>query len=272
MTIKVWLKAAAHKLNTANIPTARLDCLVLLEDVTDKDRSWLLAHPEFELNEDQLTQLRKQIERRSKHEPLAYIRGKSAFYGRDFFVTADTLQPRPETETMIETLLQTTAKLNQVKNIIDVGTGSGCIAVTAKLELPNLEVHATDISAPCLNIAKKNARNLKADVEFIQTNLVSGIDGKLINNSILCCNLPYVPSNFTINQAAMFEPEIAIFGGKDGLEYFRQLFEQLDNKQVRPLLILSESLPTQHQSLEDIANKYNYKLINSKDFIQCFSC
>ena len=181
-------------------------------------------------------------------------------------MTSDTLQPRPETETLVEMALE----IVDSKKIIDIGTGSGAIAITLKLENPELDVLATDISEPCLAIAQKNAKKLKADVAFTQTNLVSSFNKDTLSNSVLCCNLPYVPSNFTINQAAMFEPEIAIFGGADGLDYYRQLFDQLRVKNARPTVILAESLPTQHKKLESIAAEHKFKLEKTEDFIQLF--
>ncbi len=265
MNVGDFLKTTTKSLSQADIPTARLDALILLEDATQKDRAWLLAHPEHNFHGQTLDTLNEQVIRRVHHEPLAYIRGKSEFYGREFLVTADTLQPRPETETMIDMILELASQ-----KIIDIGTGSGCIAITSKLEMPNIKVAATDISEPCLKIARKNAKRLDADVSFLQTNLVSGLKASDLSDAVLCCNLPYVPDSFTINQAAMFEPEIAIFGGKDGLDYFRQLFEQLKDKNATPKGILTESLPTQHKALQKLAGENGYKLQNTQDFIQQF--
>lgn len=245
---------------------------MLLEDTTGKDRSWLLAHPDFELTDQQTTILHRQVERRAKHEPLAYIRGKSEFFGRTFKVTPDTLQPRPETETMIELLLeQVKSKKLRVESLVDVGTGSGCIAITAKLELPQTNVYATDISEKCLHIAQKNAKRLQADIEFKQGNLlepVSSINYSL--STIILANLPYVPDNFHINQAALFEPKLAIFGGEDGLDYYRQLFTQIDALSNKPNMIYTESLPPQHGDLQIIADQHGYHLSTTEDFIQAF--
>ncbi|MDZ7785629.1 MAG: peptide chain release factor N(5)-glutamine methyltransferase [Candidatus Saccharibacteria bacterium] len=274
-------------LESAGISTARLDCLVLLEDATGKDRSWLLAHPEHELESSKVKKLKEQVQRRAKHEPLAYIRGRSAFYGREFLVNEHTLQPRPETETMIDHLKSlykvepcTEAKSSERKalSIVDVGTGSGCIGITAKLELPDAEVYATDISEECLKIARKNARKLKANVEFHKANLLLSQknnshflnDRSKSENIVLLANLPYVPEGFTINQAAMFEPDVAIFGGKDGLDYYRELFAQIETLKTKPHFIFTESLPTQHKDLTAIAEKHGFRLHECQDFIQVF--
>lgn len=295
-----------QKLLAAGISTSRLDCLVLLEDATAKDRSWLLAHPEHQLPQKIVSALQEQIERRSKHEPLAYIRGKSEFYGRSFIVTADTLVPRPETETMFDLLkqiinLQNTSLLEvepltaltnvlqprgetetmielpigaRVKDeglkVVDVGTGSGALAITVKLEFPNVEVIATDISAACLKIADQNAKNLEADIKFYCGDLLKPLSQHLTHETLLLCNLPYVPNSYSINKAATHEPKLALFGGVDGLDLYKRLFHQAKNMQYPPKYILAESLPAQHKNLQSIAKSASYQQQTVSDFIQVF--
>ncbi len=287
-TTSKWLHASTTKLEKTGIATARLDCLVLLEDVTGKERSYILAHPENQLTSEQVSKLASKIERRAKHEPLAYLRGKSEFYGREFMVTPDTLEPRPETETMISQFLSliqdslVTDEENVNWTIVDVGTGSGCIGTTVKLEVPQTMVFATEINPDALMVAKKNAKNLSADVEFIQGNLLEPFYNlePLTSNLVLLCNLPYVPDSHTINEAAMYEPKVAIFGGSDGLDLYRKLFQQIDsnflgdsikNWNRAPRYILTESLPFQHEELMRIAKSAHYKLAKTEDFIQVFS-
>lgn len=275
MTIGEWLQTAIVQLQAAQIMTARLDVLVLLEDVLNKERSWLLAHPDQKLRSAQVEKLKSLLLRRISHEPLAYIRGKSEFYGREFAVNAHTLEPRPETETMIELLLkQVKSKKLKVESIVDVGTGSGCIAITAALELPDTKVYATDIDKKCLEVAQVNAKSRGADVTFYRGNLLeplSTFDFQLSTGKLsILANLPYVPDNHTINQAALHEPRHAIFGGTDGLEYYRELFSQIDVMAQKPTVVLTESLPPQHQTLADIASRSGYAVLESCDFIQCF--
>lgn len=259
-----FLAENTKRLQTAKISTARLDCLVLLEDKTGKDRSWLLAHPEYLLSNAQLSTLEAQLSRRSQHVPLAYIRGKAEFYGRAFKVTPHTLVPRPETESIIELLKQ--LRVPAGTRLIDVGTGSGCIAVTVALEMPVLNVSASDIDVECLNVAKQNAQMLNADVAFHECNLLDGIDA----GDILTANLPYVPDNFTINTAATHEPRHALFGGHDGLDLYRELFKQLHDRDAQPRYVLTESLPPQHDDLANIAKVFGYSYAVTKDFIQLF--
>lgn len=270
MNIHKWLKEATEKLESVSVPSAKLDAEVLLADLLDKDRSWLHTHPDFELKASDQIILDKQISRRTEHEPIAYIRGKQEFYGREFIVSPDTLTPRPETETMVEVLLEI---VERDQTIIDLGTGSGCIAITAKLELPDSAVYATEISESALKIAKQNAAKLKSDVTFLHADLMSRLDANVIEGAILCCNLPYVPDDYTINKAATHEPKIALFSGNDGLDHYRKLFSSLAMLELRgqsPAAILTETLPMQHKELELIANEHDYKLMQTRDFIQVF--
>lgn len=275
MTIGTWLQINENTLHKAAVGTARLDCMVLLEDAVGKDRSWLLAHSETTLQSTVLRNLDRQIARRARHEPLAYIRGKTEFYGREFYINKRVLEPRPESETMIELALEVIGYRLEVKvkkpRIIDIGTGSGALAVTTKLEIPEAEVIATDIDTECLKVARKNAQNLSADVEFIEGDLLQPIYNlQPVTYNLLLANLPYVPDNFTINDAAMNEPRHAIFGGPDGLDLYRRLFQQITFLLQKPKYVLTESLPFQHKKLSAIAKQADYKLYETNDFIQVF--
>lgn len=270
MTINDFLMDAQRRLDKAGVGTARLDALVLLEDATGKDRGWLLAHPESKLEDKILRQLQPQIERRSRHEPLAYIRGKMEFYGREFVVSNAVLEPRPESETMIDLLKSLTLPDNPT--IIDVGTGSGALAITAKLELPGTTVTATDIDPKCLEIARRNAQKHGTDISFLQGDLLQPVlDAKHdLGRATLLCNLPYVPNGFNINTAAGHEPRHAIFGGLDGLDLYRTLLAQLADAPTKPLYICCESLPLQHKTLAHLARSRGFALVTSEDFIQVF--
>lgn len=266
MNIDRWLLDTTNKFRTAGIATARLDALVLLEDATGKGRAWLLAHPETPLQGQTLQKLGGWVKRRAAHEPLAYIRGKSEFYGREFLVSPATLQPRPETETMIDLL--TSRDPHEGSVMADIGTGSGAIAITAKLELPHLIVHGTEIQVGALAIAHKNKEKLGAQVNFHEGNLLEPLMNTKVD--IILANLPYVPDSHTINEAAMQEPAVAIFGGADGLDLYRGMFKQVADLRQQPDYILTESLPFQHEGLSDIARTFGYRLQTARDFIQLF--
>ena len=261
-----WLQGAVKELQSAGIPTAELDALVLLEDCLEISRANILAHPESKLMASQITKLNKQIERRKTHEPLAYIRGKTEFYGREFIVNRYTLEPRPETETMIELLIK--QKISGGVVIADIGTGSGAIAVTVQLEFPKAKLVATDLSPHCLKTAEQNIKNHGVDTPCFKGDLLKPLKDQKID--ILLCNLPYVPDNFGINKAALHEPKMAIFGGDDGLNLYRKLFKQINERKQKPSLVFTESLPFQHEKLTEIATTYGYKHVESEDFIQVF--
>jgi release factor glutamine methyltransferase len=317
MKINHWLRAATDNLEKSGINTARLDALVLLEDITEKDRSWLLANPDFEVSDSQVKALQNQIKQRTNHQPLAYVRGKTEFYGREFLVNENVLEPRPESETMIDLLKDLIGRNRMQRSdgvqgadeqrtkpyiqygegaaqlatqqsaestsgaagsasrqagaafvIADIGTGSGALAITAKLEIPASRVIAVDIDPNCLKVAEKNASTHKTEINFKQGDLLEPLADRRLD--IVLCNLPYVPDDWQINEAAMQEPRIAIFGGPDGLDLYRKLFEQIDNLSHKPRCILCESLPPQHKKLTTIAKKYSYRLTTTSDFIQLF--
>ncbi len=264
--ISNWLSQATKELDAAGIGTAKLDALVLLEDALHKDRTHLLAHSELELTTEQKNTLDAQILRRAKnHEPLAYILGKTEFYGREFIITPDVLEPRPETETMVDVVKTLTLKNGAV--IIDVGTGSGAIAITTKLELPKASVIATDIDPACLKVTKSNVVKHSTGILLKKGDLIEPIKSQI---DVIVANLPYVPNDFVINKAAQNEPRVAIFGGTDGLDLYRKLFAQIDHLKAKPSHVLAESLPPQHKKLSSIAQKSGYKLHGTDDFIQHF--
>ena len=270
MTLQDFLPAAINRLQTAGISTARLDVLVLLEDNLGTDRAVLLAHPETELGDEQIKTLDEQIMRRASHIPLAYIRGKTEFYGREFYVDENVLEPRPESETMIDIL----KSLPDAKNlaIFDIGTGSGALAITAKLELSGAQVTAIDIDTACLDIAERNARALHAAIGLTESSLIESLVASPPKKSFaLLCNLPYVPDNFQINTAASHEPRLAIFGGPDGLDIYRKLFTQVQALSQKPHYILTEALPPQHGQLDEIARNHGFTPVQKDDFIQVFS-
>jgi len=264
MTNYEWLRAA-EELLVKESGTARLDAEVLLSDALGKNTAWLHAHGDGSIDIGLLKQLDAQLRRRVRHEPLAYIRGRQEFYGRDFIVNKYVLVPRPESETMIELALKYSD--NPVA-IADVGSGSGALGITLALELNLPLVDFYDIDSNTLEVAKINARSYQIDGGFNVSDLLST---STIRYDTVLANLPYVPNSHTINNAAMIEPAIAIFGGEDGLDLYRKLFEQLSTFTWKPQIVCTESLPFQHEELEKIAAEYKFKQINKSDFVQVFT-
>ncbi|MCA9323771.1 peptide chain release factor N(5)-glutamine methyltransferase [Candidatus Saccharibacteria bacterium] len=266
MTIQQWLLNTIAILEKSEIPTPRLDAELLLAGCLEKDRSWLHAHPETTLNDMQIKKLAALIERRALHEPIAYIRSKQEFYGRDFLVSPHTLTPRPETETLIELALKVIQQ-HGIKSVADIGTGSGCIIISLALEANGPQKYTGyDISESAIKVAQKNAEKLKAEVVFEQDDITQSTKHAWRSSDLIVANLPYVPEDFHINLAATHEPDFAIFGGEDGLYYYRHLFSQLQGSRF----VITESLPMQHKTLKDIAALANYKEVESQDLIQVF--
>lgn len=273
-TIASWLEQSIATLQHAGIETARLDALVLLSDELGQDKSWCLAYPEHKLQRSQIESLNKKIVQRSAHIPLAYIRGRAEFYGREFMVNEQVLVPRPESEAMIELLKESVGRRASGVVICDIGTGSGCLAITAKLELHGAQVYGVDIDPACLEIAQANAEKLHADVTFLSGDLllpfIEARSPKLEARLIILANLPYVPANYPINIAATHEPRLALFGGGDGLDHYRRFFAQLLSLESKLLCIITEALDTQHQAIAQLAEQAGYTLSDGQNLAQCF--
>jgi release factor glutamine methyltransferase len=272
MKLSRVLSTSEAKLKTAGISSARLDILILLEDALHKDRGWLLAHPELEVSDLQIKRLERKLERRVRHVPLAYIRGHTEFYGRRFRVNRHVLEPRPESETIIELLKKLINRRPQTVDssiaIADVGTGNGAIGITAALEIHGSVVDLYDISSGAIAVAKHNIHLHELRLHVRKMNLLSR---PLRPYDAILANLPYVPDKWQINQAAMAEPKIAIFGGPDGLDVYRKFFHQLQRFTWKPKYMLTEALPPQHEKLAAIAAEHGFKLRQTDDFIQVFT-
>lgn len=270
-TTNLWLSKTTRRLAEAHIEMARLDALVILGDVTGKSRAHLLAHPELELTAVQEKELQKLLNRRIKHEPLAYLRNKVEFYGRELAINSHVLVPRPESEAIIE-LLKAHHKETNFSTVVDVGTGSGALAITAALELPSCQVFGLDIDQKCLEIASRNATSHEAKVDLRFGNLLEPLSkDRLVGPIALLANLPYVPDDYQINQAAKHEPKLALFGGKDGLDLYRAMFDQFKKYSNKSIFVFTESLDFQHDELMNIARAQHYKEIANEGLVQVFS-
>lgn len=186
-----------------HIDSARLDAEILLACATKLDRTALLAHGDQVVDAVTAAIFFDLIAQRARHIPVAYLTGRKAFYGRDFTVTPATLIPRPESEVIIETLKQL-YQPDQHSTLLDVGTGSGCLAITAQLELPNLKVTASDISQEALPVAELNAGHYHVDnkITFVNSNLFNNITGHF---DFILANLPYLD----YDRRADYSPELA---------------------------------------------------------------
>lgn len=220
-TISHLIAQATHLLEQAGVDTPRLDAEILLADILGVGRAYLHAHPEREVGEQVLQEWMRRVERRLKREPLAYILGRAEFYALEFTITPDVLVPRPETEMLVEAVLE-----KQPATAADIGTGSGCIAVAVAVNLPQVRVWATDISEGALRIARENARRhgVANRVQFLQGDLLQPLAGLRLD--VVASNPPYVAQSERLSlqpEVREWEPAHALFTGVDPLQFHRRL-------------------------------------------------
>jgi release factor glutamine methyltransferase len=202
---------------------------VLLTYSTGKERAWLLAHQEEALTSFQATQVVSLLARLAQGEPLAYLTGVREFHGFAFTVTPDVLIPRPETEELVDMVVKWARHL-PAPRLVDVGTGSGIIAVTLAALLPQAQITAVDVSPEALAIARRNAEahHVADRITFLASNLLLGVDGSF---DAIVANLPYVAGDdLRTLPVAHWEPRVALDGGPDGLSAFRALIAQAPQK------------------------------------------
>ncbi len=216
-----------------------LDAHVLLGEILGVDRAFLLAHPEALLTPEQAARFAAWVERCAAGEPVAYILGRRAFYDRQLFVTPDVLIPRPETELLLENALAWTAERALVA--ADIGTGSGALAVTLAANRPHVTVHAVDISAAALAVARRNAEDAGVNVRFYEGDLLLPLIERRIRLDLIMANLPYIASDEVPTLAvSRYEPTLALDGGGDGLDLIRRLLEQIPQVAQPGALVLLE--------------------------------
>lgn len=219
------MREGAERLGTGPHPQrARADAELLLLSVLGKNKAWLMAHGAEEVTAARAASYNELVTQRLAGEPIQYILGEAEFYGLPFRVTRDVLIPRPETEHLMERALELAAAFAEPR-IVDIGTGSGAIAVALADQLPSAAVTAIDISAPALAVARENAlRNGAARIRFLEGDLLAPVNGESFE--LVVSNPPYVPAADRASlsvEVREFEPELALFAGSDGLDIYRRL-------------------------------------------------
>jgi release factor glutamine methyltransferase len=220
-TIRDEIARGAARLREAGVADERLTASLLLARALGVDRVHLVAHPERELTAREAVAYARALERRAAREPFQHITGVQEFYGLAFEVTPEVLIPRPETELLVETAERLWRGGGRV---LDVGTGSGCLAVTLALRLPGATVTATDLSAAALAVARRNAVRHGARVDFARADLTAALSGPF---ELLVSNPPYIPDadvEALEPEVRDHEPRLALAGGTDGLDAYRRLF------------------------------------------------
>lgn len=219
ITIKDWLNCALAQLQDNGVTSARLDAELIVAETINKDRAYLHGHDDDVLVPSSRKLADEYLRRRFKLEPLAYILGYKEFFGHQFIVSPKVLIPRPESEGIIEALSELAIKKSSFK-LVDIGTGCGCLGISAKLLFPKADVTLSDISSDALKIASKNASTLGAEVNIIKSDLLNNFSGKA---DVLIANLPYVDSQWTRSRETDFEPGLALFSSDNGLNLIKRL-------------------------------------------------
>jgi len=233
--LKDALTTAIDRLTAAHVGSPRMNAELLLMFTLSCDRAYLFAHPERELTADEQTRYEEVLLRSARGVPAQYITGHQEFWGMDFIVSPAVLIPRPETEHVIETVLRLidhgshSSAAGFAGKVVDVGTGSGCVALALAKELPLAEIHATDNSLPALEVARANAarHQLESRIHFHATDLLSGLDTGTFD--FVVSNPPYVGQSEEDQvqlDVRKFEPRSAVFAGPAGLEVIERLIPQ----------------------------------------------
>jgi release factor glutamine methyltransferase len=223
ITVGEVLEGASHKLRQHS-DSASADAQLLLGEVLGQPRAWILAHSEYELSSVELAEFDGSLTEVLDGVALPYVLGWWEFYGRRFHIDPQVLIPRPETELMVEEALH---RSGSASRILDLGTGSGCIAVTLALELPHSHAYASDLSWEALQVARRNveAHGVEQMVTLVNSNLSEAFAGPL---DLICANLPYIASDHLPKlEVAGREPKMALDGGKFGTELIVQTLERL---------------------------------------------
>ena len=223
------LKEASRILDSAGVPEARREASSLLSFVLRKDRTFLISHAEDPVDDHSLDQLREFVERRATGEPLQYITGVQDFFGREFRVTPDVLIPRPETELLVEAALEVVGRDRAL--ICDVGTGSGCIAVTLLCEIPDARAVAVDKSSAAVEVAKVNAarQSVEDRAVFLVSDCFDALDPNEYQFDLIVSNPPYVSEaalSGLQREVRDHEPLVALSPGPDGLSVIRRLLSE----------------------------------------------
>ena len=219
MTVFQWLMNARKSLEAEGFEASTLEAQLLLKHSLGVERSWLFSHPDSEIETDPVDEL---LRRRKSHEPLAYILGRREFYGREFEVTPAVLIPRQETELLVDVAKDFANQNSAEIRVLDIGTGSGCIAITVAKEFPKAEVWALDISESAIAVAERNADLLGAAVRFIRSDTFEGLLDQQFD--LILSNPPYIGLTEPLaKEVSEYEPHLALFAGDDGLDLYRRI-------------------------------------------------
>ena len=268
LSIADFLAISTKTLSKAGIASARLDSELILAHVLRRSREWLLAHDTDPLTQSQQRQARQLLLQRTRRQPIAYLTGRCDFYGHSFLVNEQVLVPRPESEVILA-ILDELAQDHHLRTVLDVGTGSGCLAISIKLAHPDLAVSACDISESALLVARRNAARLLPSgrqIKFYQSDLLSDLP---VNSrfDLIVANLPYLsPGQDGLSPELAYEPAIALYADDDGLSLIKQLITTAPAHLTPRGYLLLEMNTDQIEAVASYATDYRYQVVKQEPF------
>lgn len=268
LSIADFLAISTKALSKAGIASARLDSELILAHVLRRSREWLLAHDAATLTQPQQQQARQLLLQRTQRRPIAYLTGRRDFYGHGFLVNEQVLVPRPESEAILA-ILDELAQDHHLRTVLDVGTGSGCLAISVKLAHSNLTVSACDISESALLVARRNAARLLPSgqqIKFYQSDLLSDLPvGSQFD--LIVANLPYLsPGQDGLSPELAYEPATALYADDDGLSLIKQLITTAPAHLTPRGYLLLEMNTKQIETVASYATGYRYQVVKQEPF------
>ena len=261
MNIKEAIIFGTKYLDENNISESKAKCRILLSNILNVSKEYLLVHDNDKLNLKKEMKYKEYLVRLSNNEPIQYIINKQEFMKLNFYVDENVLIPQPDTEILVEEVLSFAKKNKQKLKILDLCTGSGCIAVSIAKYIKNAEVFASDISYKALEIAKLNAKENHVKINFIESDLFENI---LENDfDIIISNPPYIETKIveTLEEEVKKEPILALDGGKDGLDFYRKIILQANQYLKENGILALEIGYNQKEEVIKLLEKQNYKEI-----------
>ncbi|MBP7189931.1 MAG: peptide chain release factor N(5)-glutamine methyltransferase [Rickettsiaceae bacterium] len=264
MLIKTAFELASTKLKSAGIASAQMEARLLLSKALKKSKEYLISHTEDEIDPIQEEKFFSFTERRTRFEPIAYIIGTKEFFGRDFIVNHSTLIPRPDSEILVEAVVKY-ANETPINNILELGCGSGCLIITIALEMESKETDFTaiDISADALSVAKTNAQQLGAKIDFLESNWFENLSQNKTYD-IIISNPPYIsPSSTEVaKETLLHEPHIALFGGETGLKCYEVIASESGRFLATGGRIYLEIGYDQENAVREIFTRESFELLS----------
>lgn len=272
-SISQAVREGAAVLQKAGVPEAQREASSLLAFILGKDRTFLIAHAGDLLEDETLIRFQESVERRAGGEPLQYINGVQDFFGREFRVTPDVLIPRPETELLVETAIEVSRGGGASTFLCDVGTGSGCIAVTLLCEIAKAHAVAVDKSPAALEIAKLNSRHHSVEerAQFAVSDCFDALDPRVYQFDLVVSNPPYVSASMLSGlqrEVRDHEPLVALSPGTDGLSIIRRLIEETPAFLKSNGHLLMEIGFDQGEAVTELVSKTSWQLLEIRPDLQ----